>query len=148
MKMDSKRSFTSRGRIARFFVLALFALGACSGPSSKGGSSASSSAGSGSAPKSVRAADKQAPERDQLYRELERISKGEPVDQPLRRPKLRVTTAGVEVNGERLEDVALSNKEVVIEPALKSWLRLDREHVLMLVPDRPFTGNATIELAS
>lgn len=112
MSLKNNRSFTSRSRIAGFFVPALVALGACSGPSSKGGSSASNSAASGSAPKSVRAADKQAPERDQLYRELERISKGEPVDQPLRRPKLRVTTAGVEVNGERLEDVALSSKEV------------------------------------
>ena len=148
MSLKNNRSLTSRRRVARFCVLALIALGACSGPSSKGGSSGSSSAASGSAPKGVRAADKQAPEREQLYRELERISKGEPVDEPLRRPKLRVTTAGVEVNGERLEDVALSNKEVAIEPALKSWLRLDREHVIMLVPERPFTGNATIELAS
>jgi hypothetical protein len=124
-------------------------LGACNGPGSKGGSSASSSAaGSGSAPKSVRAADKQAPDRDQLLREQERIAKGEPLDQPLRSPKLRVTTAGLEVNGERLQDVALSRTEVAIEPALKSWLRLDREHVIMLIPDRPFTGNATIELAS
>ncbi len=98
------------------------------------------------APRGVRASDKREPSADELFREEERIARGEAVDEPLRRPKLRISKDGVEVNGLRLEDAALSGSDAAIDPALERWLRLDREHVRMIVPGRPFEGRATIEI--
>jgi hypothetical protein len=98
------------------------------------------------APRSVRASDKREPSADELFREEERLARGEAVDEPLRRPKLRISKEGVEVNGLRLEDAALSATDAAIDPALERWLRLDREHVRMIVPGRPFEGRATIEI--
>lgn len=91
--------------------------------------------------------DRPEEDRDILFAEQERISKGEKLGEALRAPKLVVDAQSVTINGHRVAGRAELPSEAVrkVDPLFK-WMKGLREHWKTLHPAEPFVPLADVTL--
>ena len=121
------------GALTAIAVIAALTLGCCKGKSV------------GSGPSRQVSTEREV-SKDELAKEIARVTAGEDVGSQLLTPSIVVDSQGVSVNGTIVLDAILPKGTPAPIAALRRWIKADRDHWRALHPSRPFKGTATVKI--